>query len=46
MVAEVRNGVQTIDHIAIPVRDLQCNQDFYVQGSKSPSERKTLNFER
>jgi len=30
MVAEVRNGVQTIDHIAIPVRDLQCNQDFYV----------------
>jgi catechol 2,3-dioxygenase-like lactoylglutathione lyase family enzyme len=30
MVAEVRNGVQTIDHIAIPVRDLQRNQDFYV----------------
>jgi catechol 2,3-dioxygenase-like lactoylglutathione lyase family enzyme len=30
MVAEVRNGVQTIDHIAIPVRDLQRNQDFYL----------------
>ncbi len=30
MVAEVRHGVQTIDHIAIPVRDLQRNQDFYV----------------
>jgi hypothetical protein len=30
MVAEVRNGIQTIDHIAIPVRDLQRNQDFYV----------------
>jgi catechol 2,3-dioxygenase-like lactoylglutathione lyase family enzyme len=30
MVAEVRNGVQTIDHIAIPVRDLRRNQDFYV----------------
>lgn len=30
MVAEVKNGVQTIDHIAIPVRDLQRNQDFYL----------------
>jgi catechol 2,3-dioxygenase-like lactoylglutathione lyase family enzyme len=30
MVAEVRHGVQTIDRIAIPVRDLQRNQDFYV----------------
>lgn len=30
MVAEVRNGVQTIDHIAIPVRELDRNQDFYV----------------
>lgn len=30
MVAEVRNGAQTIDHIAIPVRDLERNQDFYV----------------
>ncbi len=30
MVAEVRNGVQTIDHVAIPVRDLQRNQDFYI----------------
>jgi catechol 2,3-dioxygenase-like lactoylglutathione lyase family enzyme len=30
MVAEVRNGAQTIDHIAIPVRDLERNQDFYL----------------
>jgi catechol 2,3-dioxygenase-like lactoylglutathione lyase family enzyme len=30
MAAEVRYGVQTIDHIAIPVRDLQRNQDFYL----------------
>jgi catechol 2,3-dioxygenase-like lactoylglutathione lyase family enzyme len=30
MVAEVTSGVQTIDHIAIPVRDLQRNQDFYL----------------
>jgi catechol 2,3-dioxygenase-like lactoylglutathione lyase family enzyme len=30
MIAEVRHGVQTIDHIAIPVRDLRRNQDFYV----------------
>jgi catechol 2,3-dioxygenase-like lactoylglutathione lyase family enzyme len=30
MVAEVRNGVQNIDHIAIPVRDLERNQAFYV----------------
>jgi len=30
MVAEVRSGIQTIDHIAIPVRDLDLNQDFYV----------------
>jgi catechol 2,3-dioxygenase-like lactoylglutathione lyase family enzyme len=30
MVAEVRNGVQTIDHIAVPVRDLQRNQGFYL----------------
>jgi catechol 2,3-dioxygenase-like lactoylglutathione lyase family enzyme len=30
MAAEVKNGVQTIDHIAIPVRDLQLNQDFYL----------------
>ena len=30
MAAEIRNGVQTIDHIAIPVRDLPRNQDFYV----------------
>jgi catechol 2,3-dioxygenase-like lactoylglutathione lyase family enzyme len=30
MAAEVKHGVQTIDHIAIPVRDLQRNQDFYL----------------
>jgi catechol 2,3-dioxygenase-like lactoylglutathione lyase family enzyme len=30
MAVEIRNGVQTIDHIAIPVRDLPRNQDFYV----------------
>ncbi|MDH3443777.1 MAG: VOC family protein [Deltaproteobacteria bacterium] len=30
MVAKIRDGVQTIDHIAIPVRDLKINQDFYV----------------
>jgi catechol 2,3-dioxygenase-like lactoylglutathione lyase family enzyme len=30
MVAEVRSGVETIDHIAIPVRDLELNQNFYV----------------
>ena len=30
MVAEIRKGVQTIDHIAIPVRDLDLNQNFYV----------------
>jgi catechol 2,3-dioxygenase-like lactoylglutathione lyase family enzyme len=30
MVAEIRYGVETIDHIAIPVRDLAVNQSFYV----------------
>jgi catechol 2,3-dioxygenase-like lactoylglutathione lyase family enzyme len=30
MVAEIRSGIQTIDHIAIPVRDLEPNQDFYL----------------
>lgn len=30
MVPEIKNGVETIDHIAIPVRDLPANQDFYV----------------
>jgi catechol 2,3-dioxygenase-like lactoylglutathione lyase family enzyme len=30
MVAEVRYGVESIDHIAIPVRDLSINQSFYV----------------
>lgn len=29
MVAEIRFGVKTIDHIAIPVRDLGANQRFY-----------------
>lgn len=31
MVAEIRYGVETIDHIAIPVRDLEANQKFYVE---------------
>ena len=31
MVAEIRYGVETIDHIAIPVRDLALNQAFYVE---------------
>lgn len=30
MAAEVKTGIQTIDHIAIPVRDLDLNQDFYL----------------
>jgi catechol 2,3-dioxygenase-like lactoylglutathione lyase family enzyme len=30
MVAEIRYGVETIDHIAIPVRDLEANQKFYL----------------
>jgi catechol 2,3-dioxygenase-like lactoylglutathione lyase family enzyme len=30
MVAEMRTGVLNVDHIAIPVRDLKVNQDFYV----------------
>jgi len=30
MVAEIRYGVENIDHIAIPVRDLELNQKFYV----------------
>jgi catechol 2,3-dioxygenase-like lactoylglutathione lyase family enzyme len=30
MVAEIRYGVETIDHIAIPVRDLPANQEFYL----------------
>ena len=29
MVAEIRYGIQAIDHIAIPVRDLTLNQSFY-----------------
>ena len=28
--AELQTGIQTIDHIAIPVRDLDLNQDFYL----------------
>ncbi len=31
MVAEIRFGVKTIDHIAIPVRDLDANQKFYTE---------------
>ena len=31
MVAEIRYGVETIDHIAIPVRDLEVNQNFYLK---------------
>jgi catechol 2,3-dioxygenase-like lactoylglutathione lyase family enzyme len=30
MVAEIRTGVLSVDHIAIPVRDLEVNRDFYV----------------
>jgi catechol 2,3-dioxygenase-like lactoylglutathione lyase family enzyme len=30
MVAGVKTGLLTIDHIAIPVRDLNLNQDFYL----------------
>lgn len=30
MTAELQTGIQTIDHIAIPVRDLDLNQDFYL----------------
>lgn len=30
MVAEIRFGVETIDHIAIPVHDLPINQSFYI----------------
>src|SRR4051812_21957848 len=30
MFAEVRNGIESIDHVAIPVRDLSLNQNFYV----------------
>jgi catechol 2,3-dioxygenase-like lactoylglutathione lyase family enzyme len=29
MVARIRYGIQTTDHIAIPVRDLTLNQSFY-----------------
>jgi catechol 2,3-dioxygenase-like lactoylglutathione lyase family enzyme len=28
--AEIKYGIQTLDHIAIPVRDLDRNQDFYI----------------
>jgi len=31
MAARLQTGIQTVDHIAIPVRDLDLNQDFYVQ---------------
>lgn len=30
MAQVLRSGIQAIDHIAIPVRDLDLNQDFYV----------------
>lgn len=30
MASELRSGIQTIDHIAIPVRDLDLNQSFYL----------------
>lgn len=42
MVAEIRFGVQTLDHIAIPVRDLERNQNFYlnVLGLKYKTTRK------
>ena len=30
MVAEIRSGVETIDHVAIPVRDLAVNEAFYL----------------
>lgn len=30
MATEVKSGIQNIDHIAIPVRDLDLNQDFYL----------------
>lgn len=30
MTTELQTGVQTVDHIAIPVRDLDLNQDFYL----------------
>ena len=29
MVAEIRYGIQALDHIAIPVRVLTLNQSFY-----------------
>lgn len=31
MVAEIRFGVKAIDHIAVPVRDLDANQTFYTE---------------
>jgi catechol 2,3-dioxygenase-like lactoylglutathione lyase family enzyme len=30
MSTDLKSGIQTIDHIAIPVRDLDKNQDFYI----------------
>jgi len=30
MAGQLRTGIQAIDHIAIPVRDLDLNEDFYV----------------
>ncbi len=42
MVAEIRYGVETLDHVAIPVRDLALNQSFYtdVLGLKFKTTRR------
>jgi catechol 2,3-dioxygenase-like lactoylglutathione lyase family enzyme len=42
MVARIRYGIQTTDHIAIPVRDLTLNQSFYsgVLGLKFKTPRR------
>src|SRR5689334_25375766 len=42
MVAEIRFGVETIDHIALPTRDLEANQSFYseVLGLKLKTTRR------
>lgn len=42
MVAEIRFGVETIDHIALPTRELEANQSFYtdVLGLKLKTTRR------
>src|ERR1044071_720218 len=42
MVAEIRFGVETIDHIALPTRGLEANQSFYtnVLGLKLKTTRR------